>query len=140
MYLAPFASDVHTYSHKLIRIDLGAVHYSYHTALVLFCFIIIIMCAGFTNIIENMDAALAKFGGHIRDIVDVLDLTQKDAGLSGFSGIFNAGKYIYLVPWRNEHLPYNGQRGFGLVPRIDLNIFDAGKFMSGFNTKCVFCH
>mmetsp|Transcript_8789 Transcript_8789/g.14972 ORF Transcript_8789/g.14972 Transcript_8789/m.14972 type:complete len:537 (-) Transcript_8789:143-1753(-) len=102
VYLAPFASDVHTYSNKLIRINLG-----------------------FTNIIENMDNELAKFGGHIRDIIDVLDLTQKDTGLSGFSGIFSAGKYLYLVPWRNFHIPSNGQRGFGLVPRIDMNIFDA---------------
>jgi hypothetical protein len=85
------------------------------------------LSAGFSNIIENMDVELAKFGGHIRDIVDVLDLTQKDAGLSGFSGIYSAGKYIYLVPWRNEHIPSNGQRGFGIVPRIDMNVFDAGE-------------
>lgn len=101
-YLAPFASDVHTYSYKLIRISLG-----------------------FTNIIDNLDLELNKPQGHVRNIIDVLDLTQKDVGLAGFSGIFNAGKYIYLVPYRNEHIPYNGQRGFGLVPRIDLNIFDA---------------
>ena len=49
-------------------------------------------CSGFNNIIENMDAELAKFGGHIRDIIDVLDLTQKDAGLSGFSGEDRTGQ------------------------------------------------
>jgi hypothetical protein len=44
---------------------------------------------GVVDIIHEMDYALAQPGGHIRDIVDVLDLTQKDVGLAGFSGIFN---------------------------------------------------
>ena len=37
-----------------------------------------------------------------------------------------AGKYVYLVPYRNSYSPENGQRGFGLLPKIDLNIFDIG--------------
>ena len=36
-----------------------------------------------------------------------------------------AGKYLYLVPWRAKHEPSNGQRGHGLVARVDMNIFDA---------------
>lgn len=32
---------------------------------------------------------------------------------------------MYLVPWRSTHEAYNGQRGHGLVARIDMNIFDA---------------
>mmetsp|Transcript_7863 Transcript_7863/g.11718 ORF Transcript_7863/g.11718 Transcript_7863/m.11718 type:complete len:668 (+) Transcript_7863:194-2197(+) len=101
-YLAPFASGAHTYSYKLVRINLGVV-----------------------DIIHAMDEALSQQGGHIRDIIDVLDLTQKDPSLAGFSGIFTAGKYLYLVPWRSSHEAYNGQRGHGLIPRVDMNIFDA---------------
>ncbi len=29
-----------------------------------------------------------------------------------------------LVPWRSSNELYNGQRGHGMVPRIDMNIFD----------------
>lgn len=64
--MAPFASNAHVYSYKLVRINLGVV-----------------------DVIHEMDHALAQPGGHIRDIVDVLDLTQKNPGLAGFSGIFN---------------------------------------------------
>lgn len=97
-YLCPFATEPHAYTSKLVRIDLGV-----------------------DNIISNLD----RVKGFVGDMVDVLDLTQADPGLAGFSGIFNSGKYLYLVPWRNEYVPYNGQRGHGLVPRIDMNIFDS---------------
>ena len=33
------------------------------------------------------------------------------------------GKYLILVPFRSAYEPKNGQRGFGLVPQIDLNLF-----------------
>lgn len=32
---------------------------------------------------------------------------------------------MYLVPWRDTHEAYNGQRGHGVVARVDMNIFDA---------------
>ena len=32
-----------------------------------------------------------------------------------------AGKYLYLVPYRNYHIPQSGQRGFGKFVRIDMN-------------------
>lgn len=35
-----------------------------------------------------------------------------------------AGKYLYLCPFRGKHEPRNGIRGHGVVPRVDMNIFD----------------
>lgn len=93
------------------------------------------MDIGVSNIIDAIDATVN--GAGILDIVDVLDLTQKSPGLAGFSGFFTctvpflsfllspAGKYLYLVPWRATHEAYNGQRGHGVVARVDMNIFDA---------------
>lgn len=100
IYIAPFASGVNIYSSKLIRISCGDI-----------------------NIIDTIDKTVAA-GGTLRDLILSLDLTQKDTGLVGFSGIYAAGKYLYLCPWRGTHEPRNGQRGHGRIPRIDMNIFD----------------
>ncbi len=35
-----------------------------------------------------------------------------------------AGQYLYLCPWRGFYEPRTGQRGHGMAPRVDLNIFD----------------
>ena len=43
--------------------------------------------------------------------------------LGGFSSIFTFGTSIFLVPYRSEFQPKNGQRGFGLVTRIDMNLY-----------------
>lgn len=56
---------MNAYSSKLIRISCGD-----------------------NNIIETIDANAAA-GGNLRDLILALDLTQRDAGLVGFSGIFN---------------------------------------------------
>eukprot|EP00604_Paraphysomonas_vestita_P001611 CAMPEP_0174822304 /NCGR_PEP_ID=MMETSP1107-20130205/14895_1 /TAXON_ID=36770 /ORGANISM="Paraphysomonas vestita, Strain GFlagA" /LENGTH=466 /DNA_ID=CAMNT_0016040871 /DNA_START=484 /DNA_END=1884 /DNA_ORIENTATION=- len=99
VYFCPFTSNPHTYSYKLIRIDLG---------------------------IDNIMTAVDDTGSAgIIQIVDVLDLTQKSSSLAGFSGFFTAGKYLYLVPWRATNELFNGQRGHGVVARVDMNIFDA---------------
>ena len=55
----------------------------------------------------------------LRDIVDVLDLKQVDGSLAGFSGLFNSGKYLYLVPYRNVNEIANGQRGHGKTVRSE---------------------
>ncbi len=64
IYIAPFASGVNIYSSKLIRISCGDI-----------------------NIIDTIDKNAAA-GGTLRDLILSLDLTQKDTGLVGFSGIF----------------------------------------------------
>ena len=102
VYLAPFASNVNAYTSKLIRISCGD-----------------------ENIMKTIDENEAA-GNVLRDLITALDLTQKDTGLVGFSGIFNAGKYLYLCPYRGVQEPRNGQRGHGKIPRIDMNIFDIG--------------
>ena len=37
--------------------------------------------------------------------------------------VYIAGKYLFLVPYRNYHTPQTGQRGFGIMVRIDMNNF-----------------
>ena len=54
----------------------------------------------------------------------VLDLTAKDPRLSGYSGIYNIGQYVILVPFKNSYEPKNGQRGHGLLTRVDMNAYD----------------
>ena len=56
---------------------------------------------GVKDIIYEMDYALNQEGGHIRDIVDVLDLTQKNTGLAGFSGIFNGKRVVNYKMYPN---------------------------------------
>ena len=101
-YLAPFATQPHIYSGKLVRIFLGA-----------------------ESIGDTLDYLVAT-GGKIRDIVDILDLKILNPKLAGFSGMFNSGKYLILVPYRNDVELFNGQRGHGNIVRIDMNDFDIG--------------
>ena len=113
-YLAPLSSRIHSYSSKIIRVDLGP---------------------------DNIGLTVRTLklrNGSLRDITDILDLSQVLAQassrawpgasvqgqLAGFSSIFNSGKYLILVPFRNEHEPQNGQRGHGIVARLDMNKFD----------------
>jgi hypothetical protein len=101
-YLAPLAVQTHVYNGKLVRIYLGA-----------------------ESIGDTLDY-LAATGGKVRDIVDILDLKILDKKMAGFSGLFSSGKFLFLVPFRNEVELFNGQRGHGNVVRIDMNNFDLG--------------
>ena len=99
-YFSPLAIGEHMFSPKVIRMYLGT-----------------------KNIAQVVDD-LQTSGKLISSIVDILDVSQKDKSLVGFLGIFNQGKYIFLVPYRNEYKPINGQRGHGNVVRVDMNIYD----------------
>lgn len=99
VYLSPQASYTHTYTSRVVRLTLGPVDIA-HTL-----------------------AALLASGLRARAMMNVLDLAQKDPQLSGFSGLFSAGRYLYLVPYRNEHTPQTGQRGFGKLVRVNMNRF-----------------
>lgn len=98
-YLCPMNIAETTYSPYLIRISLGV--YDIGTAL---------------------DTANTTYGG-IRSMVNTLNLSMVDTNLKGFSGLFTAGKYLFLVPYRNEYEPRNGQRGHGHAVRLDMNDF-----------------
>ena len=98
-YFAPLEYTTHQYTSTLVRMYLGVY-----------------------EIASYYDNLLAG-GGKLRDSVDIMDLSQADPGLAGFSGIFSSGKYIYLVPYRNKHEPKIGQRGHGNVARVDMNYF-----------------
>jgi len=63
--------------------------------------------------------------------VQVLDLTQKDDDLRGFSGGFIEGSYLYLVPFVSRHfggdtsLPKPFRSGYnGKLVRVNLDKFD----------------
>ena len=101
-YLSPLSERTHSYAGKVVRIFLG------------------------TGDIGTTLDYLAATGGKIRDIVDILDLKLVDNTLAGFSGLFSSGKYLFLVPFRNENEPINGQRGHGSIVRLDMNNFDVG--------------
>jgi hypothetical protein len=92
-YLSPFSHVESTYSSKLIRISLGEVDIG-------------------TTLTE-----LAAAGTNVRTIIDILDLSKKDDSLRGFSGLFTAGQYLFLTPFRNTYEPRNGQRGHSLLTR-----------------------
>lgn len=98
-YLSPLTSGESVYSSKLIRINLGP-----------------------TDIGKAIDDANAA--NNIRGIAQILDLSIVDPSLAGFSGLFNAGQYLFLVPYRNSFIPSNGQRGHGNAVRLNLNYFD----------------
>ena len=116
-YITPLASYIHTYTSRLVRVSLGPV-----------------------DIATTLDG-LSAIGKNARNMLNVLDLSQKDPALKGFSGLFSgeyicmymymfvicvyiiAGKYLFLVPYRNYHTPQTGQRGFGKIVRIDMNNF-----------------
>lgn len=98
-YFSPFAYVTHDYIPYFVRMYLGTV-----------------------NIYQTYTDLLAR-GGKLRDLVDIMDLSQTNPNLHGFSGLFTAGEYVFLVPFRGNHEPYNGQRGHGNVARVDLNQF-----------------
>ena len=99
-YLAPLSDRPLNYAYRLVRIYLGETDVG--------------------EMLDHIESSDMK----LRDIVDVLDLKQVDSSLAGFSGIFNSGKYIFLVPYRNVNEISNGQRGHGKTVRVDMNIFD----------------
>lgn len=68
-YLSPLASYTHSYTSNLVRIDLGSI-----------------------DIIHKLDSLLSQ-GLRARAMLKVLDLSQKNKDLKGFSGLFS-GKYI----------------------------------------------
>ena len=72
-YLAPFRYSVQIPTGKLCRIYLG-----------------------FVDIAHVLDD-LTDNGRPLHDIVDVIDVSQKDPGLKGFSGIFNGASVAVCV-------------------------------------------
>lgn len=101
-YLTPLNSADRDYSHKLVRIALGDVD------------------------IGTTLQALNATGRGVRHVLDVLDLSKISPALKGYSGMFTAGKYLFLVPFRNAYEPTNGQRGHGMLTRLNMNDFSAG--------------
>ncbi len=94
-YFTPLNSAEHTYSNKLIRLSLGDV---------------------------DIGTTLQQTTG-IRQVVDVLDLSKIDTKLGGYSGLFSSGQHLFLVPYRNAYEPSNGQRGHGMLTRLNMNDF-----------------
>jgi hypothetical protein len=100
-YLSPLTHGENQYSSKMIRINLGP-----------------------TNIGDAIDAADAEGGSAIRNLADILDFSITSPALAGYSGIFTAGQYLFLVPYRNSYIPSNGQRGHGNVIRLNMNAYN----------------
>jgi hypothetical protein len=98
-YLCPLNIAETTYSPYLLRIDLGIY-----------------------DIGKSLDIAYVSYGG-IRSMVNTLNLSMVNTNLKGFSGLFSAGQYLYLVPYRNNYEPRNGQRGHGNAVRLNMNDF-----------------
>jgi len=105
VYLAPLQNDVHAFSSQITRIYLGNGVNEW-----------------FGDVVRRMRINPAKYG-RIRDLLDVMDLSQADSRLRGYSGIFSSGKYLILVPYRNMYEPANGQRGHSTVARLNMNDF-----------------
>mmetsp|Transcript_7911 Transcript_7911/g.13110 ORF Transcript_7911/g.13110 Transcript_7911/m.13110 type:complete len:630 (+) Transcript_7911:171-2060(+) len=99
-YLSPYQSADNVFASKLIRISLGVVD------------------------IGTTLTQLAAAGTDVRTIVDILDLSKKDESLRGYSGLFYSGRNLFLVPFRNVYEPENGQRGHGLITRLNMNDFE----------------
>jgi hypothetical protein len=98
-YLSPLSYSDNTYTSKLLRINLGV-----------------------NNLFETFDATMAT-NGNIRKIVNILDLSKVNDNLKGFSGMYTSGNFLILVPYRNSYEPRNGQRGHGLLVRLNMNDF-----------------
>jgi hypothetical protein len=98
-YFSPFMDSSTSYSSLLVRLHLG----------------------------EHSDVGTtiqsAKLVSTLRQLTTVLDLSYLNSKLRGFSGIFNSGMYIYLVPYRNDGMSQLGNRGHGNVVRVSLNDF-----------------
>jgi hypothetical protein len=58
------------------------------------------------------------------NIITALDLSAKDPRLVGFSSLYNIGQYLMMVPYRNTYEPKNGQRGHGMLTRVNMNSFN----------------
>jgi hypothetical protein len=99
VYLCPLNIAETTYSPYLLRIDLGV-----------------------EDIGAALDVASVTYGG-IRTMVNTLNLSMVNTQLKGYSGLFTAGQYLFLVPYRNAYEPQNGQRGHGLAVRLNMNDF-----------------
>ena len=99
-YFAPYSYSQNKYSSKLIRISLGTID------------------------IGTTLSYLQETNQNLRSIIEILDLSKKYDLLRGFSSIFNSGQFLFLVPYRNKYEPQNGQRGNGIVVRINLNNFE----------------
>ena len=63
-----------------------------------------------------LDLSLIKFYDNDNTMIS-------NMALGGYSSIFTIGTSLILVPYRNEFDRINGQRGFGLVTQIDMNLF-----------------
>ncbi len=98
-YFTPLNSAEHSYSYKVIRLSLGDTDIG--------------------TTLKNLYTA----GGSIRQIIDVLDLSKINTKLSGYSGLFTSGQYLFFVPYRNSYEPSNGQRGHGVLTRLNMNDF-----------------
>jgi hypothetical protein len=92
-YLSPLSSSEGVYTSKLIRISLGEVD------------------------IGTTLRDLAAAGTNVRTVIDILDLSKKSEAMRGYSGLFTAGKHLFLCPFRNTYEPKNGQRGHGTLTR-----------------------
>lgn len=98
-YFSPFMDSTSAYSSKVVRLFLGDG----------------------ASVGDTIRGYLAI--GRMRKLSTVLDLSAKSELLRGFSSLFAAGRYLYLVPYRNAHESSSGQRGHGQTVRIDLNDF-----------------
>lgn len=98
-YMAPMTSEAFTFTCKLVRLYLGD-----------------------TDIAERIDWIRAH-NASVGVMMSVLDLSQKDPRLCGFSQVFSSGQYLFLSPFKNAYEPRNGQRGHGVFARVDMNDF-----------------
>lgn len=95
-YVAPLSYSENVYSSFLVRISLGDV---------------------------DIGTTLTEVGSDIRSIINILDMSKLSDALRGYSGLFTAGQYLFLCPYRNAYEPQNGQRGHGTLTRLDMNDF-----------------
>lgn len=77
---------------------------------------------GINNIYDQI-TTLINGGGVIKDISTILDLSQANVALKGFSGVWYSGQYLFLSPYRNTFEPKMGSRGHGFLAKIDMNNF-----------------
>lgn len=98
-YFSPFMDSASTYSSTLVRLYLGDLN----------------------DVGQTIEGAISS--NSLRKLTTVLDLSYLNDSYRGFSGLFNSGKYLYLVPYRNYNQPSIGNRGHGNVIRVDLNDF-----------------
>jgi hypothetical protein len=100
VYLSPLSTNVKTANAKLLRIFLGDVDVG--------------------TMIQEVNSGQRGIG----DMLDALDLSQINKQLAGYSSVVAFGKYIYLVPFRNVYDTRFGNRGHGLLTRVNMNSFN----------------